>query len=149
MFYRFGRFALCLESYLLTFEGQEITIQPKLMDLLAYLIQRAGKLVTKEELLEQVWDNGFVTESALSQAIKKLRRVLEMDEASSWELKTVYGRGFRLTGSVDSEERCPDADWDPPKDDGGCTDSQESPMPAIPFWASGENVSWSMPSTWF
>ena len=95
-------------------------VEPQVFDVVQYLIEQTGRLVTKEELLDNVWGNRFVSESALTPRIKQARRVLGDDGRTQWAIKTIHGRGYRFvptpelvaqSGSVLSQE--PDFDGDP------------------------------------
>lgn len=81
--------------------GDEATrIEPKSMDVLRVLAERAGRVVTREELLGAAWPGTVVGDEALSQAITKLRRALGDDPRSPRYIETISKRGYRLTASV-------------------------------------------------
>jgi transcriptional activator of cad operon len=81
--------------------GDEATrIEPKSMDVLRFLADRAGRVVTREELFEAAWPGMVVGDEALSQAITKLRRALGDDPRSPRYIETISKRGYRLTAPV-------------------------------------------------
>src|SRR6266498_3003266 len=90
--YRFGPFELQPDNRRLLKDGAAITLRPRAFDLLAALVNRAGHLVTKDELLDQVWPKMVVEETALRVQLSALRKVLG-DEA----IATVSGQGYRFT----------------------------------------------------
>ncbi|TIX78466.1 MAG: hypothetical protein E5V27_24725, partial [Mesorhizobium sp.] len=75
-------------------EGREIALRPQAFDLLKYLLENAGRLVTKDELMQAVWPGVFVTDDSLVQCVRDIRRALH-DESQS-VLKAVPKRGYRL-----------------------------------------------------
>src|SRR6266511_147544 len=90
--YRFGAFELQLDERRLLKDGQSVVLRPRAFDLLAALVDRAGHLVTKDELLDRVWPKMVVEETALRVQLSALRKVLG-DEA----IATVSGQGYRFT----------------------------------------------------
>lgn len=75
-------------------------IQPKVLDLVFYLVRNAERVVTKTELLDNVWPGVIVTEASLSQAVSAARRALGDDGSAQSFIRTVRGRGFRFTADV-------------------------------------------------
>src|SRR5260370_29560922 len=90
--YRFGPFELQPDNRRLLKDGATISLRPRAFDLLAALVDRAGHLVTKDELLDQVWPKVVVEEAALHVQVSALRKVLGSDA-----ITTVSGRGYQFT----------------------------------------------------
>src|SRR5260370_3143502 len=90
--YRFGSFELQSDMRRLLKDGATISLRPRAFDLLAALVERAGRLVTKDELLDQVWPKMVVEEAALHVQVSALRKVLGADA-----ITTVSGRGYQFT----------------------------------------------------
>src|SRR6202051_4364717 len=90
--YRFGPFELQPDKRRLLKDGAAISLRPRAFDLLAALVERAGHLVTKDELLAQVWPKTVVEEAALHVQVSALRKVLGADA-----ITTVSGRGYQFT----------------------------------------------------
>jgi DNA-binding winged helix-turn-helix (wHTH) protein len=65
------------------------------------MIENRGRLVTKDELVENIWDGRFITDTAISTLIKTARRVIDDDGKAQRLIRTVHGRGFRFIGIVD------------------------------------------------
>ena len=79
--YRFEEFTLDAERRLLTGrDGSAIDLTPKAVAILCLLVENAGQLVTKEEVMKQVWADSFVEEANLSHHIFKLRKALGESE---------------------------------------------------------------------
>ena len=103
MTYRFGPFRADRIGYRV-FEGDRaLELTPKLLDLLFYLLERPATLVTKEELLEQVWPGANVTDNALAQAISDLRDALDDSPSAPTYIRTVARRGYRFVAPVEAE----------------------------------------------
>src|SRR5215475_3693810 len=96
--FRFGDFVLEPERASLSKAGREIKLRPKVFDALRYLIENRGRLVPKEELIQTLWPEAFVTDDSLVQCMVELRRAL--DDRSQEILKTVPRRGYIFSASV-------------------------------------------------
>jgi DNA-binding winged helix-turn-helix (wHTH) protein len=90
--YRFGSFELQPHQRRLLKGGATISLRPRAFDLLVALVDRAGHLLTKDELLDQVWPKMVVEEAALHVQVSALRKVLGADA-----ITTVSGRGYQFT----------------------------------------------------
>ena len=98
--YVFGPFSADRAAYRVFRGTKELTLTPKPLDLLFYLLERPGTLVTKEELLDEVWPDANVTENALAQAISELREALDDEAGSPTYVRTVARRGYRFIAPV-------------------------------------------------
>lgn len=90
--YRFGDYVLDVHHGFLRHRGQEVALQPKPFEVLTYLIERPGRVVNKEELIEAVWGETAVTDNSLSQCIVQIRRALADD--SQLIIRTLARRGY-------------------------------------------------------
>jgi len=100
--YRFGQFTVDRSTFRLTRDGEAVAVTPKLLDLLLYLLDHAGTLVTKEALLEALWPDANVTDNALTQAVSELRQALGDDAGAPTFIKTVARRGYRFVAPVEA-----------------------------------------------
>lgn len=99
--YTFSRFSLDADEHLL-FDGVDtIPLAPKAFDTLLYLIENAGHVLTKEEIMQRVWADSFVEENNLAQNISILRKVLGKGEAGTVFIETVSKRGYRFIAPVE------------------------------------------------
>ena len=80
--------------------GEEVRIEPKVMDLLVYLSGHGGEVVAAHRLVDEVWPYNVVARSALSRTVTLLRRALGDDAASPRYLETIPKRGYRLIATV-------------------------------------------------
>jgi TolB-like protein len=117
MVYRFGRFELDLATVELRADGELRPLQPQVFSLLALLVENRDRVVSKEEILEKVWDERIVSDSAIASRVKSARQALGDDGKSQRYIKTLHGHGFRfvadtelLRGARDGgeNERAPD-----------------------------------------
>jgi Tol biopolymer transport system component/DNA-binding winged helix-turn-helix (wHTH) protein len=107
--YRFGPFTLDVAARVLVRDGSPVSLQPKLTDTLIALVTRAGAIVTKEELMAEVWPATFVEESNLAQHISRLRKILGGDGEAAY-IETVPRRGYRFAHPVTTVEAAPARD---------------------------------------
>jgi DNA-binding winged helix-turn-helix (wHTH) protein len=94
--YRFGEFTLSPRRRLLVREGREVPLIPRYFDLLLLLIERRHEAVHRREIFERVWADGIVSESALSQAVRTIRRTLGDDSREPVFIRTVSRHGYRF-----------------------------------------------------
>ena len=92
------------ETWRLTRGGQEIHLKPVVLKLLIYLIANRGRLVTREELMDTVWGDTVISESALTKAVARLREALDDDPAKPRYLETVRSKGYRFVAAVEELE---------------------------------------------
>lgn len=86
----------------------EIQLTPRAYRLLEFLLARRPQAVSKEEILEAVWSQTFVTEGSLSALVKDLRKALGEDARTPSLIRTVFGFGYAFQGTVQEvEERTP------------------------------------------
>ena len=96
--YRFGEFTLDIARGCVLKAGQEVKLRPKVYETLKYLVENPGRLISKQELMQAVWPDAFVTDDSLVQCTVELRRAL--DDSTQQLLKTVPRRGYMLTAQV-------------------------------------------------
>lgn len=96
--YRFADFTLDLERGAVLKAGREVKLRPKVFDALRFLVENHARLVSKEELIQALWPDSFVTDDSLVQCMVELRRAL--DDQSQEILKTVPRRGYIFAATV-------------------------------------------------
>ena len=106
--YYFGAFCLNEIERRLMRNGQSVHLAPKAFEVLLFLIQHKGCLVTKEKLLQEVWPDVFVEEANLSVNIACLRKALEDGNDEAVWIETIPKQGYRFVGAV-SEVECEDS----------------------------------------
>src|SRR6478735_7683276 len=93
---RLGPFAFDPQSRLLWRDGTEIALPPRVLGVLEVLIERAGEVVARQDLLDRVWKDAFVTDTSLAEAVSFLRQALGDDPQSPRFIQTVHRRGYRF-----------------------------------------------------
>lgn len=94
--YVFGERRLDIGRRELFVRGQLADLQPLAFNLLAYFVSNAGRVVSKDELLEKVWGDGVGSDAVIARAVMKVRRALGDDRHEPQLLKTVHRVGYRL-----------------------------------------------------
>jgi predicted ATPase/DNA-binding winged helix-turn-helix (wHTH) protein len=98
--FSFGDFLVDTERYLVERDGQPVDVQPQVFDVLAYLLEHRDRVVPKEELLDEIWGDRFISESALTSRIKSARQLVGDDGVTQAFIKTAHGRGYRWVADV-------------------------------------------------
>ena len=104
MIYQFGKYEVDTRNYQLRNDGSSVDLEPKVFDLLAYLVSHREKLVTREELFENLWPGQVVSDTSLSNQVKAVRRVIGDDGKRQDLVKTVHGRGYQFIADVQEQE---------------------------------------------
>ena len=99
-FYEFGPYRLDIDKRLLLREGEPIALTPKALDTLFVLVENAGSVLEKEELMKKVWPNSFVEEGNLTVNISLIRKSLGERPNFHQYIVTVPGRGYRFVADV-------------------------------------------------
>jgi TolB-like protein/DNA-binding winged helix-turn-helix (wHTH) protein/Flp pilus assembly protein TadD len=101
--YRFGFYTLDAEERVLLRDGQPVTLPPKDLETLLVLVERAGHIVEKEELLGRVWPGVFIEEGNLARHIFNLRQVLGDSADERPYIETIPKRGYRFLATVQED----------------------------------------------
>ena len=89
-----------LDRFELQRAGVPQHVEPQVLEVLAYLIRHRDRLVTKQELMDQIWHDRFISDSAITSRIKAARRVTGDDGERQSVIHTVHGRGYRFIADV-------------------------------------------------
>ena len=101
----FDPFTLDLESERLWRGSEPIELRPKTWQLMRFLAENPGRLLTKDELLDEVWADVAVTPASLNQAVRELRQALGDDAREPRYIQTVHRRGFRFIAALENADR--------------------------------------------
>ena len=99
--YRFDDVSVEAGEFRVFKNGEPITLEPKAFQVLIFLIENRGRLVTKDELLDAVWKDSFVTPNVLTRIVAQLRRALDDASQNSRHIETVPTRGYRFIAGVE------------------------------------------------
>jgi Tol biopolymer transport system component/DNA-binding winged helix-turn-helix (wHTH) protein len=106
-------------------DGEVVEIEPRSFRVLAYLARNANRVVTKEELLQEVWSGAFVTDNALTRVIAQLRKALGDDARQARYIETVPTVGYKFVAEVRPIE--------------------PAPAPATPVTPAPRKINWLIP----
>jgi TolB-like protein/Flp pilus assembly protein TadD len=104
MIHRFGNCELDADRQELRRDGRPLSVEPRVFELLAYLVANRGRILTKDEINREVWDGRIVSDAALSSCIKSVRQAIGDDGKTQALIRTAHGRGFHFIADVESDE---------------------------------------------
>jgi Tol biopolymer transport system component/DNA-binding winged helix-turn-helix (wHTH) protein len=116
--YTFGPYRLIPSEQQLQRDGRVIPLTPKVFAILQILVENAGHLVGRDELIRSVWPDTFVEEGNLSRGISVLRKVLDDGGGDSRYIETVPKTGYRFVADVSAcfvPEARPEPTWSAPE----------------------------------
>jgi DNA-binding winged helix-turn-helix (wHTH) protein len=100
---RFGPFAIDTRTWTLSHNGASVDLSPRLVEILAFLVEQNGAIVTKEALLDRFWPDVHVTENTLARAIADLRKALGDSADHPTVIQTLARRGYRFVGAAPTD----------------------------------------------
>ena len=104
MLFLFGNFALDADRRELRMGDADVAVEPQVFDLLEFLIRNRDRVVSRDDLIEHVWQGRIVSESALATRINAARRAIGDDGAHQALIKTIARKGVRFVGDVREQE---------------------------------------------
>src|SRR5688572_24303026 len=122
----FGAFTFDRTSRLLRRGGQELPLPPRVLAVLELLLTRAGEIVPRQEIIDSVWKEAFVTDTSLAEAISVLRQSLGDDPQAPTYIQTVHRRGYRFVAPL-VDANPPGLRAAPPNEDGPAGAEKTSP----------------------
>src|SRR5258707_10923640 len=100
LMYQFGEFRLDPSQRLLLHDGNPVSLTPRAFELLVILVENAGRLLAKEELMRRLWPDSFVEEANLTVNISALRKALGDSQDGQQFIETVPKHGYRFIAAV-------------------------------------------------
>lgn len=97
---RFDDVELDLRARRLSVDGLDVAVEPQVLDVLIHLVENRDRLIAREELLDEVWGDQFVSMSALTTRIKQARQALGDDGRTQRYIRNERGRGYQFVGDV-------------------------------------------------
>lgn len=128
--FNLGEWQVEPELNIITCAGREIRLEPTVMTLLVCLSERAGAVVSKDELIRQVWMERCVTDGVLTTSIWELRRALGDDAKNPRFIQTVPRKGYRLIAPVSTQAETP----------------APAPLPSSPITTPTRAIRWKKPA---
>jgi TolB-like protein len=105
MRYRFDGFEIDPHRYELRRDGTQCHVEPLVFDLLHFLARHPGRVLTRDEVVQQVWQGRSVSDATIAGCVKAARRALGESGEDPAYIRTVRGRGFEFTAQVTIEEQ--------------------------------------------
>ncbi|WP_132255135.1 winged helix-turn-helix domain-containing tetratricopeptide repeat protein [Methylobacterium segetis] len=100
MLYHFDAFELDADQVELRRSGVVIPVERQVFAVLRLLVENRDRMVSKEEVVEKVWNGRFISDAAISSRIKSARRILGDDGKAQRFIRTLHGQGFRFVAEV-------------------------------------------------
>ncbi|HEY6456848.1 MAG TPA: winged helix-turn-helix domain-containing protein [Steroidobacteraceae bacterium] len=100
MIYRFGAFELDIAKVELRLQGARCALEPQVFGLLALLVENRERLVSRDEIIEKVWDGRVVSDAAVASRIKSARKALGDTGTRQDFIRTIHGHGFRFVADT-------------------------------------------------
>jgi Tol biopolymer transport system component/DNA-binding winged helix-turn-helix (wHTH) protein len=113
-------------------DGAPVQLEPRMMQVLVVLAHRAGEVVARDELLDEVWADTVVNEEALTRAVSELRKAFDDSAQSPRVIETIRGTGYRLVASVEPAEQA-EAASSPPSEASGSASGEAAWYARPPF----------------
>ncbi len=134
----FDEFEVDPDRFELRADGVPIQLEPQVFEVLVHLARHPGRVVTKQELLDEVWGSRFVSESALTSRIKTARQALGDDGRTQRYIRTVHGRGYRFLGDVRNTDANGTNDGGEPGGDG--FERNNLPVERTPLFGRDDDI---------
>ena len=100
--YRFGEFEVNPHTRTLKRKQGAVSLSRRSFDLLLFFVQNPGRILSKDELLKNIWPDSFVDENSLAKSISMLRKALDENPAESKLVLTIPGRGYQFAAPVET-----------------------------------------------
>src|SRR5262249_52525509 len=107
--FRFADFEIDIARHELRRAGAIVHIEPQVFDLLVFLVRNRDRIVTKDELVDAIWQGRIISDAALSSRISAARRALGDSGNDQSFIRTLHKRGFRFVGDVEEDASAPAA----------------------------------------
>lgn len=128
--FHFESFELDGEQFELRRDGIRVHVEPQVLSLLLLLAENHARMVSKDEVIEKIWDGRIVSESAVAARVKSARKAIGDDGKDQRLIRTIHGKGFRFVGKLtenDDTGLVRPASIPAP---GACADASHAPSPA-------------------
>ena len=138
MEYRFGNFVLNDAQLTLTRDGHDVAVEPKVFDLIHHLARNPGQLLSKDQLIEAVWEGRIISDSALSACIAAARKALGDDGKAQAYIRTVSKRGIMFVAEVAAPKAKVQAETPPSPTSQRIRYARRSGIPDVIYAVDGE-----------
>jgi TolB-like protein/DNA-binding winged helix-turn-helix (wHTH) protein len=135
--YRFSQFEIDSSRHELRRAGEFVHLEPQVFDLIVHLVRNRDRIVSKDELIETIWNGRVISEAALSSRINGARRALDDNGNDQNFIKTLHKRGFRFVADVQEIDANSKQDAAPLVPESGAPSSDPSASPSLSPDVSG------------
>ena len=105
--FRVGEWRVHRRMNTISRSSETVRIEPKMMDVLALLAKHGGEVVSKEQIIREVWPDTFISDAVLYRCISGLRKAFRDDDKNPRIVRTIPKRGYRLICRVTGHDPCP------------------------------------------
>jgi DNA-binding winged helix-turn-helix (wHTH) protein/tetratricopeptide (TPR) repeat protein len=133
--YRFGEFHLIPARHELWCSGRRVSVQPKALEILVYLVQHRDRTVGRDELISAVWGRTDITDNVLSQIVARTRQAVGDTTKDQHAIRTVPRFGYRWIHDVEEVSAKPDRMPEQPAARSGEPVMPLSPPPSVGLWS--------------
>ena len=105
--FRFASFQIDIAQHELRRDGHRVAIEPQVFDLLVHLVRHSDRIVSKDELIEVIWNGRAISDAAVSSRISAARQAIDDNGTDQKFIKTLNKRGFRFVGRVETATNAP------------------------------------------
>ncbi|MCB1486730.1 MAG: winged helix-turn-helix domain-containing protein [Bauldia sp.] len=114
MLYRFDGFEIDTEKYELRHDGVPRPVEPLVFDLIAFLSRNAGRVLSREEVIDGVWNGRIVSDATVASCVKSARKALDDSGDDQRYIRTVRARGFQFLAPVSIQDPAESTGAPPP-----------------------------------
>lgn len=107
---RFGPYQVDPRTWSLSRGGDPVDLSPRLVEILAAIVEKNGEIVTKDELLDRFWPGVNISENTLTRAVADIRKALGEQASEPQYIQTLARRGFRFISDSSVERSAPEDD---------------------------------------
>ncbi len=100
MIYQWSNYLIDTTKYCLMKDGEQLELEPSVYDLLVYLIERRNQVVTRNELLSDLWQGRIVSDNTINARLKAARKAVGDNGRKQSTIKTIHGRGYQFIAQV-------------------------------------------------
>ncbi len=111
--FKIGDVQISPKRNLLIVEKAELSLEPRVMDVLCYLARNATEVISREELIENIWEVEYGGDESLTRAISVLRKTFKSAGVEEGMIETIPKRGYRLTQAIETVELLPSSNYNP------------------------------------
>ena len=101
MLYRFNNIEIDTANFHLLVNSEEVSVEPQVFNLIVFLIENKSKVVSRDEILDSLWQGKIVSDTSINNHVKSARKILGDDGKKQQVIKTIHSRGYQLIADVE------------------------------------------------